>query len=334
MHLVQIKHPSHGRKVALVDGNELIVLHYFNSVYGLAQRSISDGSNLKTVVEKHLGQNRLDYDPIYQGTGEWKLLPALDHPTDPLHCLISGTGLTHKASAENRERMHQAATQGNLTDSMKMYQWGEAGGKPPSGEIGVQPEWFYKGNGSSLRAHGEPLDLPPYGNDGGEEPEIAGLYLIGDDEKVYRLGFATGNEYSDHVMERKNYLYLAPSKLRTSSIGPELVVTSDFQDLTGRVAVFRDKAEIWGVDIKSGEANMAHSLANLEYHHFKYPNHRVPGQIHIHYFGTGAFSFGSGLVLVNGDVMEVSWEGMGRPLRNPLSAIDKPEKLIDIHSLS
>lgn len=333
MHLVQIKHPTHGRKVALVEGGELIVLHYFQSVFALANRAINDQQSLETLVQKYRGQNKLDYDPIYQGKSDWQLLPPLDHPTDPMHCLISGTGLTHKASAENRERMHQAATQGKLTDSMKMYQWGESGGKPPTGEIGIQPEWFYKGNGSGLRAHGEALDLPPYANDGGEEPEIAGLYIISEQGVVYRLGFATGNEYSDHVMERKNYLYLAPSKLRSCSIGPELVVTSDFSDLSGRVAIYRAEAEIWSKDIKSGETNMAHSLANLEYHHFKYPNHRVPGQVHVHYFGTGAFSFGSGLVLADGDVMEVSWKGMGRPLLNPLKAIEKPEKLIDIQHL-
>lgn len=333
MHLVQIKHPSHGRKVAFVDGDELIVLHYFQSVFGMANRAISGQTTLEALATKYRGENKLDYDPIYRGESDWKLLPPLDHPTDPMHCLISGTGLTHKASAENRERMHRAAAQGNLTDSMKMYQWGEAGGKPPASEIGVQPEWFYKGNGSGLRAHGEPLDLPAYANDGGEEPEIAGLYIISDAGTVYRIGFTTGNEYSDHLMERKNYLYLAPSKLRTCSIGPELVVTSDFSDLSGRVAVYRADSEIWSTDIKSGEAHMAHSLANLEYHHFKYPNHRVPGQVHIHYFGTGAFSFGSGLVLTDGDVMEVSWKGMGRPLLNPLLAAEKPEKMIDIQNL-
>lgn len=333
MHLVQIKHPSHGRKVALVDGNELIVLHYFQSTFGLANRAINQQLSLETLVNKHLGQNKLDYDPIYQGKSAWQLLPPIDHPTDPMHCMISGTGLTHKASAENREAMHQAAAQEKLTDSMKVYQWGETGGKPPPGAIGTQPEWFYKGNGSSLRAHGEPLELPPYADDGGEEPEIAGLYIISQQGSVYRIGFTIGNEYSDHVMERKNYLYLAPSKLRTCSIGPELVVNSDFTDLSGRVAVYREGSEIWSAEVKSGVSNMAHSLANLEYHHFKYPNHRVPGQVHIHYFGTGAFSFGSGLRLVSGDLMEVNWQDMGRPLRNPLQASKIAEQLIDIHTL-
>ena len=33
---------------------------------------------------------------------------------------------------------------------------------------------------------------------------------------------AQGNEFSDHRFEKKNYLNLAGSKLRTCSIGPEL----------------------------------------------------------------------------------------------------------------
>jgi len=333
MQLVQINHPRHGRKVAKVEGNELIVLHYFTSAYGLAQRAIDQGLTLEALTDTHLGQNKLDYDPIYEGKSDWKLLPAFDHPTDPLHCLISGTGLTHKASAENRERMHQAEAQGDLTDSMIMYQWGVAGGQPKKGEIGVQPEWFYKGNGTGLRAHGEPLERPAFANDGGEEPEVAGLYTISDKGEVYRVGFATGNEYSDHVMERKNYLYLAPSKLRSCSVGPELITGSDFKDLSGKVAIYRAGSEIWSTEVQTGEANMAHSLANLEYHHFKYPNHRVPGQVHIHYFGTGAFSFGSGVVVTDGDMMEVDWHGFGRPLRNPMSVTDGPEKPVNIRIL-
>lgn len=334
MRLVQIRHARHGRKVAVVEEPELVVLHYFNSVFQLAQRAISQGQSLQSVVDQHLSQHRLSYDAIYQGKAEWQLLPPFDHPADPLHCLISGTGLTHKASADNRDRMNKAQVSGQLTDSMKMYQWGVAGGRPAAGEIGVQPEWFYKGNGTGLRAHGEALERPAYANDGGEEPELAGLYIISDAGEVFRIGFATGNEYSDHVMERKNYLYLAPSKLRSCSLGPELVVTSEVPGVKGKVSVVRDGAAIWSADIQSGESNMAHSIANLEYHHFKYANHRVPGQAHIHFFGADAFSFGGGVSLIDGDIMEVSWQGFGRPLRNPLLVSDKPERLLTIRSLS
>src|SRR5207253_1624965 len=143
----------------------------------------------------------MDYEVIYQSVTEWKLLPPLDHPTEPARCLVSGTGLTHSKGAANRDAMHQtpqgqASTQ---TPSMQIYQWGVEGGRPAPGEIGIQPEWFYKGCGTILRAHSEPLEVPDFAEDGGEEPEIAGLYLIGEDGQPCRLGFAIGNEFSDHV---------------------------------------------------------------------------------------------------------------------------------------
>ena len=35
-----------------------------------------------------------------------------------------------------------------MTDSMRMFESGLAGGRPNQGEIGIAPEWFYKGDGS------------------------------------------------------------------------------------------------------------------------------------------------------------------------------------------
>ena len=163
-----------------------------------------------------------DYDEVQH---ENRLLPPLDHP-DPAHCYLSGTGLDHLGSAQARDAMHTKlqADADNLTDSMRMFQLGLEGGKPSSGEIGSQPEWFYKGDGAWLSPPGGPLETPSFALDGGDEPELVGLYVIGDDGEVLRVGYALGNEFSDHVMERQNYLYLAHSKLRTSSFGPEVLL--------------------------------------------------------------------------------------------------------------
>ena len=184
-----------------------------------------------------------------------------------------------------------------------------------------------------LKAHGETLEIPPYAKDGGEEPEIAGLYVIDKNGNPYRVGFTTGNEFSDHVMEKMNYLYLAPSKLRQCAIGPELVIDTDFSGFTGQVSITRNDETIWQSAIKSGETNMAHNLANLEYHHFKYAGHRVPLQAHVHYFGADAFSFGNKIQLQENDMMSVEWEGMGRALQNRLKIAGEEEKLIVIKAL-
>lgn len=184
-----------------------------------------------------------------------------------------------------------------------------------------------------LRAHGQPLEVPPYGNDGGEEPEVAGAYVVDETGTPWRIGFCTGNEFSDHVMEKKNYLYLAPSKLRHCAIGPELVITDDFSEWAGLVSVDRDGATLWSSPIQTGEKNMAHSLQNLEYHHFKYEAHRLPLQAHVHFFGADAFSFGHHIQLQDGDSMRVEWTGLGRALQNPIKLTDTSEQLLTVQTL-
>lgn len=332
--LVQIAHHSKGRKVAVVSEPFLVIVNEFTSIYQLAVNAIDSGISIYSLLNEKLSSEKLDYNQIYNGLSEWKLLPSFDNPDNTTHCIVSGTGLTHLSSAMNRNVMHQSESGNSLTDSMKVYQWGVEGGKPADGEVGVQPEWFYKGTGAILKAHGEALKVPDFGNDGGEEPEIAGVYIIDRNGKPVRIGFTTGNEFSDHVMEKKNYLYLAPSKLRNCSIGPELVLKEDFSDLNGNVAVARKGEVLWSADIKTGETNMAHSLANLEYHHFKYADHRQPLQGHVHFYGTGAFSFGAGIKLQTGDEMKVHWEGMGRPLVNTIEIEENKEEVISVKSIS
>jgi hypothetical protein len=330
--LVQLIHPGLGRKLALVQEPSLILLEEVCSVYELATESINTQKDIASIIQDLLSKSVLEYDPVYAGVSEWKLLPSFDCPHNPFSCLVSGTGLTHKNSALNRQMMHQADA-GNLTDSMKMYQWGLEGGQPADNQVGTQPEWFYKGTGANLKAHREPLVVPRYANDGGEEPEIAGIYIIDKNRRPFRIGFTTSNEFSDHVMEKKNYLYLAPSKLRNCSIGPELVIDHDFSGVKGAVKVSRNNKTIWSADVHTGEQNMAHSLANLEYHHFKYADHRQPLQSHVHFFGADAFSFGSGIRLETGDEMHVQWQGLGRPLINPIVVEAGEEEFIAVKSL-
>ncbi len=333
MRLVQITHRIEGARVAVVENDEsLRLLKGFKSTYDLAWLAAQRNSPIDDVAMEDLGDDRLDYGEIYEGRSEWSLDVPFTRFDHPALCTVSGTGLTHKVSAENRAKMHQGEAS-VITDSMRMYQWGLEGGSPAVGEVGVQPEWFYKGDGCILRAHGEALNVPPFAEDGGEEPEIAGLYLVDDNGVPWRVGFTIGNEFSDHQMERKNYLYLAPSKLRECAIGPELITDAVFDDIEGTVAAERDGKVLWSARIFTGEKNMSHTLSNLEHHHFKYPQHRRPGHVHVHFFGADAFSFGEGVQLQDGDEMVVAWSGFGRPLKNRLRRETEPERLMEVRSL-
>jgi hypothetical protein len=329
--LVQLK-SGEIRRVALVEEPHLLLLEGCGSIYELANSAISNGVRLSDLARRRATGDRLDYDPIYRGQSEWHLLPAIDHPDEPSRCTISGTGLTHLGSARNRQSMH-ASTEADLTDSMKMFRWGIEGGRPAPGSIGTAPEWFYKGTGTALREHGEALEVPAYAGDGGEEAEVAGLYLIAADAQPRRIGMACGNEFSDHVFEKTNYLNLAASKLRTCALGPELVLDPDFNSVPVEVKLEHAGNLLWRKAFRTGENEMCHSLANIEHHHFKYAAHRRPGDVHIHFFGTDCLSFSDGIHLQDGDVMQVSIEGFGRPLRNPVRVAGARPELISVKAL-
>ena len=315
MRLVQLK-KGPTRRVALVDEPSLRVLDGVDSVLALAERAMSESVSLKALAERRVTSEVLDYDAVYHGSSPWQLLAPVDHP-EPARCLVSGTGLTHLGSAENRAKMHEKS-ESELTDSMRMFRVGIQGGRPQPNQCGVAPEWFYKGTGTVLRAHGEELLVPGYAEDGGEEAEIAGVYVIDSEGRPRRIGMAAGNEFSDHKYEKHNYLHLAGSKLRNCALGPELVVDPDFDYVPGRVGIERARQVIWERDIATGEREMCHSVANIEHHHFKFEAHRRAGDVHVHYYGAHSLSFADDVLLAEGDVMVIQFGGFGRALRNPV----------------
>jgi hypothetical protein len=320
------------RRVAVVQEPKLqLLVPEISSIYALAGTAIAKDIGLSEAAIRNASDEQLDYQAIYAGESDCKVLPAIDHP-EPARCLVSGTGLTHLGSARDRQAMHAPSAEEfeSLTDSMKMFRWGLDGGRPKPGSIGTPPEWFYKGTGSILRAHGELLTVPSYAEDGGEEAEIAGIYLIDPQGQPRRIGMAVGNEFSDHCFEKRNYLNLASSKLRTCSIGPELVIDPEFESVTGEVTIERAGRVFWRKQIRTGEAEMCHSLQNIEHHHFKYEAHRHPGDVHVHFFGADCLSFGEGIRLTDGDVMQIAFDGFGRPLRNAVQINNEEPQLISV----
>ncbi|MFN6925617.1 MAG: AraD1 family protein [Tabrizicola sp.] len=322
MHLSTVR----GVGVVVREGTEARVLRNTGSVYELAQAAIKAGHGLAAeVARRDLGEavdlTRATFD-----------LPV-SHP-DPAHLHLTGTGLTHLGSAAARDAMHAKLEGGeNLTDSMKMFRMGLEGGRPAPGEVGAQPEWFYKGNGHAAVAPGAALEAPGFAEDGGEEPEIAGIYLIGADGTPHRIGWALGNEFSDHVTERVNYLWLAHSKLRVASYGPEILVGDLPADIRGTSRILRGGRVIWEKPFLSGEANMSHTIANLEHHHFKYGIFRQPGDLHVHFFGTATLSFADGIKTEPGDTFEIEAADFGQPLRNTLSFEPRMKGAVRVHPL-
>jgi hypothetical protein len=290
------------------------------SVYALASEAISANTALSALLDKHGYGEEIDLVEALHGK---RILAPVDH-SDSARVLLTGTGLTHLGSADARDRMHAKAHSADASDSMKMFRMGLEGGKPAAGQVGVQPEWFYKGDGRSIVAPESPLPSPEFAADAGEEPELAGIYLIAADGTPCRLGFTLANEFSDHIMERTNYLYLAHSKLRCASLGPELLIGALPADIRGAARITRAGQAIWEKPFLTGEANMSHHVRNLEHHHFKYNLFRRPGDLHVHFFGTATLSFSDGIRTQAGDVFEIEAHPFLLPLRNPLETVAAP----------
>ena len=282
--LIQYRSSTGQRSVAALDGSGRATrVKNAASVYDLASDAISRGISLDRAV-RDLGRGEdVDLASLVQ---EERLLAPVNH-AELARLYLTGTGLTHLGSAETRDAMHRAVADSSAqTDSMKLFLMGLQGGKPVNGGAGVQPEWFYKGNGACVARPGGPIVSPSFARDAGEEPEIAGIYLIATDGSPVRLGFCLANEFSDHVTERGNYLWLAHSKLRQAAFGPELLTGPLPERVQGTSRILRNGTVIWQKPFLSGEANMSHSVDNLERHHFKYSFFRRPGDVHVHFFGT------------------------------------------------
>ena len=314
------------RSVIAADGESALFVNTVRSTRELAIRAIEAGIALAEMITR-CGRGE-EVNPAAE-LAAGRIIAPIDHD-DPAHLLMSGTGLTHLGSADARDRMHRMATSEKQTDSMRIFLDGIEGGKPALGEIGCQPEWFYKGDGSELVGPGEALTIPAFAADGGEEPELAGIYLIGANGVPYRLGLCLANEFSDHVTERHNYLWLAHSKLRQAALGPEMIVGPFPEHVEGTSRIRRDGSIAWERPFLSGEANMSHSIANLEWHHFKYARFRRPGDVHVHFFGTATLSFSDGFRTEPGDEFEIEADPFTLPLRNRLLRSNEQQPRIGV----
>jgi hypothetical protein len=320
LRLLQLQSEDGQRLVAAYDGVRARRIRAATSIYALACTAIAEHLTLAAVADAAGYGDDLD---LHEALRLGRILAPIDHP-DSARVLLSGTGLTHLGSADARARMHAATRTQDATDSMKMFHMGVEGGKPAPGHTGIQPEWFYKGDGRSIVGPERALPMPDFALDGGEEAEIAGIYVIAGDGTPHRLGFTLANEFSDHLTERTNYLFLAHSKLRPAALGPELLLGELPVDIRGVVRVRRGGQVHWERSFLTGEANMSHAVRNLEHHHFKYWQFRRPGDVHVHFFGTATLSFTDGVRSQPGDIFEIEAAPFALPLRNQLERASAP----------
>lgn len=314
MRLIQFVDRQGKRGVAAIGKTGARVVAGAATVYGLAREALAADATLAATVGRRPRGEAFDLSLALR---EGRLLPPVDHP-DPAHLKISGTGLTHLGWQDRAEFAAALAANDPPTDAQRLLRLGLEDGRPEGGRLGARPEWFFKGDGAALVAPGAPIVVSDRSLAVGDEPEIAGLYIIAYDGTPHRLGFALGNEVTDHGLQRRNPIYNGHAKLCPCSLGPELLLGDLPREVKGVARILRDEEVLWQKPFRTGEAAMLHSIANLERHCFGQARLNRPGDVHVHYFGTATFSFQDGIVPRDGDRFSIEAEIFALPLENPL----------------
>ncbi len=279
MHLIQFTDERGSRAVAVTEGGTTSVVNGATSVYALATEAIERGLDLRAAGDRegsrrHRGQGQA-------GGARAGCWPRSTIPTRRI-CMSPAPALPISARPRRATRCTSRTSRPprrRSTDSMKMFRMGLEGGKPAPGEVGVQPEWFYKGNGSTVVAPGAADPVPGLRarrrRGAGDRRHLRDRH--GRHARV-RVGFALGNEFSDHVTERRELPLPRPFQAaRLCSFGPELRVGDLPRRCRGHVRASCATAKVvWEKPFLSGEDNMSRTLANLEQHHFKYALFRQP----------------------------------------------------------
>ena len=316
MRLIQYINDRGDRGVAArLEAGSLQNVEGVKTVYDLALLAIAEGRPLAEITESKLSW---DVGDIADMLAQKRILPPTDHP-DPRAHWLTGTGFTHmvpSAQAARRNDPPSADELAAMPPAAQLVARGVLEGKPEPGTVGLQPEWFYKGEGRGLTVPEGPLACPAFGVDGSEEAEVVAHYIIDKTGTPHRIGFTLGNEFTDHAMDAENAYYLSHAKIRPCSFGPELLLGPLPSNIEGQTRIFRGDDVIFEAPFWCGEDNMTHSLENLEHHHFKYDLFRQPGDVHSHFLGTTTMSYQKGVRLQAGDIIELQSDVFGAPLRN------------------
>jgi hypothetical protein len=72
---------------------------------------------------------------------------------------VAPASLTWAAPRLATKCTNMAGDESAMTDTMRIFKWGIEGGKPAAGQAGVQPEWFYKGDGGIVIRPGQAVPV-------------------------------------------------------------------------------------------------------------------------------------------------------------------------------
>ncbi len=177
------------------------------------------------------------------------------------------------------------------------------------------PERFYKGDGSTLFAHNTRITMPKNAHSVGEEAELVAFYFIGAEGYPYLIGYALGNDLSDPLMRRQNTNQFSASKLRPSSIGPELCLGALPSVVKGRVSINRNGKSVWSALYNTGTSQFLYSMEAITQFFVEIAN-PIPGNLYYVFLGADKNSFADNFTIKSEDTVCITAETFSFPLSN------------------
>lgn len=125
-------------------------------------------------------------------------------------------------------------------------------------------DWFFKGNGTTLRTTGERIILPMQSFSGGIEVEYVLVIIITNNGRPKVVGYTIANDFSDVGMRKIHPNLANLSKLMSTGIGHELILTDKIPEHSKVVCkVVREGSDIWRKESVLGFENMKHTQSQL-----------------------------------------------------------------------
>ncbi len=248
MEYVQFEIPGQSRRFGFVEGNsvydvtayrpDLAYLYDAFQAAFLAEHPLPDFVRSLVPSDSTPALSRRELFEAMPG-GTTALCPSAARSCRPASRFGHGNGTdayrqhgVARSDARRPETRWPEPQQAPQTDSARMFDSGSGRRQAPAGLPRDRAGMVLQRGRRDCPRSPRTSRNPAFALDGGEEPEIVGCYIIDPSGQPRRLGFALGNEWSDHATEAISYLHLAPSKLRTCAMGPTLLDDCDFQDIS------------------------------------------------------------------------------------------------------
>ena len=288
MHLSQITDADGARRVVFRDDTTARVVTGATTTYDLAREAIAARTTLADAVRSRGLGAEVD---LAAALAEGRVHAPINHP-DPAHLHLTGTGLTHLGSAATRDAMHAGHRAGKADRFDEDVPHG-----PRGRQAGARARSACSRNGSTratARSPWRPARRSLAGLRQGRRRGAGDRRHLRDRRRRHAVPRSASRSPTSSPTTSPsgvNYLFLAHSKLRERVVragDPGSAPLPD--DVAAPRASCATARLLWEKPFLSGEANMSHTIANLEHHHFKYGLFRQPGDVHVHMFGTATLS--------------------------------------------